>query len=286
MAASLPNTTEDENAEKTAAVFAGSMGSLAVVLNLLTIAVIVVQRHSLTRANQLIGNLALSDFCTGCAILAFSGVLRDKSVVEDEQACAALYSVLLFGTCASVNALLLVTMDRYLIIVYPLKYEGITSNPRREVAVVIGWLVAIISAFLPALNIFGRKRKTEPCQLSTVLTKQYIIFMLFVAYLIPLFVMLMLYLRIAFVARKHQLQIQSLQVAISHQPGTTVAPHHEGQSSRREVDNSEIIQQKARSKEQWKATRTIFIVLGYFIISWVPFYILMILMSMGGNKSM
>ena len=90
---------------------------------------------------------------------------------------------------------------------------------------------------------------------------------------------MILYMKIAMIARKHKKQISSLQV------GGAMATEEENRENtnrnldRATVDSNSLIQQKARSKEQWKATKTIFIVLGYFIFSWLPFYTCMLLTS-------
>ena len=289
---SILNTTDLPGVEEhiSSSILSAIWGTMATVGNVIAVVVIFLQRHSLTRANQLIGNLALSDLVTGCYTLAISGIVSHKAAVQDDLPCVLVYSFMLFGTFASVNALLLVTIDRYLIIVFPLKYKMMTSRPRGEAAIAIGWLVAFVIAFLPTFNIFGRKPLTEICQLFSIVTKEYIICIFVIAYLIPLLVMIMLYVKIAIVAQKHRRQIHSLQVGFSHTESnhqetgksTISNVREEGQSSQGGIraDNSEIIQRKARSREQWKATKTIFIVLGFFVISWVPFYICMILMTM------
>ena len=185
-----------------------------------------------------------------------------------------MYSLLLFSTSASVNSLLLVTIDRYLIIVWPLRYEQITSFAKGEFSAAVGWILAFLFAFFPVSNIFGRKPLMDTCSLGNIFTKEYILFIFCVTYLIPLTIMMMLYMKIAMIARKHKKQISSLQVA-----GAMAIQEENSNRDMTTVDNNSLIQQKARSKEQWKATKTISIVLGYFIFSWLPFYTCVLLTS-------
>ena len=264
-------------------IFSGFLGSFAVLGNLTAILAIISQSHKITRAYKLIANLALSDCFTGCVILLFTVILTDKSLVQNNFLCSLVYSLLLFSTSASVNSLLLVTIDRYLIIVWPLRYEQITSFAKGEFIAAVGWTLAFLFAFFPVSNIFGRKQLTDTCSLGNIFTKEYILFMFSVTYLIPLTIMMILYMTIAMIARKHRKQISSLQVAgpmVNQEENEETTNRTQNVNrSRATVDSNSLIRQKARSKEQWKATKTIFIVLGYFIFSWLPFYICMLLTS-------
>ena len=266
-------------------IFSGFLGSFAVLGNLTAILAIISQSHKITRAHKLIANLALSDCFTGCVILLFTIILTDKSFVQNNFLCSLVYSLLLFSTSASVNSLLLVTIDRYLIIVWPLRYEQITSLAKGEFMAAAGWMIAFLFALFPVSNVFGRKQLTDTCSLGNIFTKEYILFMFSVTYLIPLTIMMILYMTIAMIARKHRKQISSLQVAgpmvhVNQEENEENANRTQNVNrDRATVDSNYLIQQKARSKEQWKATKTIFIVLGYFIFSWLPFYICMLLTS-------
>ena len=264
-------------------IFSGFLGSSAVLGNLAAVFTILSQSHKFTRTYKLIANLALSDCTTGCIILLFTVILTDKSIVQNDFLCSLIYSLLLFSTSASVNALLLITIDRFSIIVWPLRYKEITSCAKGEITVVAGWMMAFMFAFLPIPNIFGRKHLgNNTCSLGKIFTNQYILLMFSVTYIIPSVIMIILYIKIAMIARKHRQQIWLLHI--------TDVSANEDQSTRvAKIDGSEavtagasnyIIQQKARSKEQWKATKTIFIILGYFIFSWLPFYICMLVLSL------
>ncbi len=269
------------------------IGSFSILGNIIALSAIFLQRHRVTQTYRLIANLALSDLFIGIVMLSFTAVVMDKSVVQQETLCAWTYSSLLFCTFASVNALLLITIDRFLIIVHPLRYQELTATPRGPIAVAAAWVSAATLSLLPALNIFGRETlpPTVDCQLFSILTRAYIVFVLFTAYALPLSVMLLLYFKIALVAKKHREQIHALHVSRTTRDtddtATAVAPGGATSDPRpvaAEPNSNELIESKARSKEQWKATRTIFIVLGYFIVSWLPFYTCMILMSLYGNS--
>ena len=257
------------------------LGSCTVLGNIITLVAILTQRETMTRAFTSIANLAVADYFSGCVMLGFTGILSDKSIVQSDVLCSLTYALMVFATGVSANALLFVTTDRYLIIVWPLSYLRITSFPKYEILIALGWILAFLFASLPVLNIFGRLHLTDICSFGGIFTPGYISFIFSTTYVIPLVVMLLMYVKIATIARKHRKQISSLQVTISSSSQERIAEgvfSVQSESSRRVVsDGKTLIEQKARSKEQWKASKTIFIVLGYFIFSWLPFYSCMLL---------
>lgn len=267
----------------------GLCGSFSALGNFLIVVAIAIGRHNMTTTYKLVANLALSDCVTGCSHLGVVAILTNRSIVQSDFLCSVMHASFLFCTSASVNALLLVTIDRYLIIVWPLSYQHVTSFPKFEIAMCLGWMLAIVFAILPVVNIFGRKTLIQICKLGNIFTKEYIIFIFCVTYVVPLALMLIMYIRIGIIAKKHKTLIASLQV--------TASPRVQGNSQQcssstidagsstetLSSDNNTLIKHKARSKEQWKATKTIFIVLGYFVLSWLPFYVCMLIRTIQGT---
>ena len=247
------------------------LGSCTVIGNTIALTVILTQQDRITKAYTLMANLALSDCLNGCTMLAFSGILADKSIVQNDILCSVIYALMVFTTSASTNALLIITIDRYLIIVWPLRYFTLTSFPRSELVVAFGWIIALLGASLPVLNIFGRLHLTDICSFGGIFSPGYIALVFSLTYAIPLIAMLLMYLKIGLIAKKHRRQILSLQVTT-----TSSIQESNGSTSTNETVQTSF-EQKTRLKEQWKATKTIFIVLGYFIVSWLPFYFCMML---------
>ena len=113
------------------------------------------------------------------------------------------YSILVGTNTASVLALLLITVDRYIIISYSLQYDVIVTHVTMATMIAIGWICAAMVTILPLAGI-GAKHSSELCEMDTVLTHDFMLVLFFVSYLIPVLLMLMLYTKIAFIAKKHR----------------------------------------------------------------------------------
>ena len=172
------------------------LGSCTVLGNIIALVAIITQRETMTRAYTLLANLAVADCFSGCVMLGFTGILSDKSIVQSDVFCSLTYALMVFATGASANALLLVTTDRYLIIVWPLSYLHITSFPKYEILIALEWIVAFLFASFPVVNIFGRLHLTDICSFGGIFTPGYIAFTFSMTYAIPLIIMLLMYSKI------------------------------------------------------------------------------------------
>ncbi len=272
------------------------------------------------------------------------------------------YTFLLGSSTASVLALLLITVDRYITILHALHYDIIVTPVTMTTCIATGWICAVMVTVLPLTGI-GIKQSSQLCQLDGLLTQSYLLSLLFLTFVIPVIIMLLLYTRLAIIANKHRRQIKSLNVmlgttksknAITESKAITAANlesvpgtregilynRHfspEKESNRKEsaidmelinqiddetdtkkkqigesicIRKSSIQYQRQLQnletqtisgriehdtnhtktsehqhliKDQWKAAKTIFIILGYYIFSWVCFYINMLLLASGNT---
>ena len=113
------------------------------------------------------------------------------------------YSILIGTSAASVLALLLITVDRYIIITYSLQYDVIVTPLTMAIMITTGWICAAMVTILPLAGI-GAKHSSEICEMQTVLTSEFMLVLFFVSYLIPVLLMLLMYTKIAFIAKKHR----------------------------------------------------------------------------------
>ena len=181
------------------------------------------------------------------------------------------------STQASVNALLLVTAERFIMISQPLKYDIMVTKTTMTVGIAIGWICSVMVTVLPLLGI-GSKEPSRECKydVEDVYTQQYILSLFFVSYFIPVIIMLLMYTRMAIIAHQHRNQINTLRVETTQSTQQTL----EGNTvSVTQVTGEEIDQERvggtntSTEKNKWRAVKTIAILLGYYIVSWLCFHI-------------
>ncbi len=119
------------------------------------------------------------------------------------------YTILLGTTQASANALLIITIDRYILIQHSFKYDIIVTKTTMYTSIAIGWIIAGMVVVLPLFGI-GSKPQFGICQMDTVLTGGYLLTLFFTSYFMPVSIMFLLYWRLAWTAYKHRRQIHAL----------------------------------------------------------------------------
>ncbi|XP_024147152.1 trace amine-associated receptor 1 [Oryzias melastigma] len=218
--------------------FLSSMSAVTVCGNLLVITSVVYFRQLHTPTNALVLSLAVTDLLVGAVVLpltmkfSVSTCLYNRSVF-----CLIRRSLdMIIGSCSILN-LCCISVDRYYAVCQPLTYRLKISNPVIGVMILTSWLLPALFAVGFQLG-FNRANCVQRC-LSFALLTQFISFV-FLFYL-PLILMLCLYFKIFLVAQK---QASSLQ---KH-------------TKCRENPN----------RTEKKATKTLAIVMGVFLLCWLP----------------
>lgn len=184
-------------------------------------------------------NLAVTDLLVGTLVMPIwlHYILR-----VDNHSSASLYNVwvTLDITCstASICSLAIVSLDRYIIIRAPLSYDRLLSKPRAGILIFLIWFYALVIALLRGLR-WGH----------------YTLLVTGVSFVVPLSIMLFAYVNIFKAAKDqaHRIRLSSL----ANARGTRMS--------------------KMRFDIELKATKMISIVIGAFLLCWVPFYLATIL---------
>mgnify|MGYP001793763089 CR=1 FL=1 len=224
--------------------------------NSLVCAAIYVDRRLRNHTNWFIASLAVSDLLYGCVSLPFriaqQAMLQRISIyacglwIWADMACAS----------ASIANLAAISVDRYIKITKPLSY-GILMTGRR-VSLSIGgvWIYALLLASLSLVD-WGRDTNILATPRGACLNTGKKIFYtvaMVVAFLTPLIILVVSYCRVYVTALKHFRKMQRCDAALSldrtgrRQPGLIF--------------------------KDFKATKTIAIVIGTFCVCWCPFFIL------------
>ncbi|XP_061098857.1 trace amine-associated receptor 4-like [Conger conger] len=211
------------------------------------------QLHSPT--NLLILSLAFTDWSLGAFIMPCSMIRSVENCwYFGETFCKIHSSVDIMMSIASLLHLGLISVDRYLAICKPLQYKA--SVTMHKVAVLIGmaWLSAFAFGFgviLSKINIVGMEDFINSCTGTCFLifNKQGGLLTAFLGIILPCIVMVALYLKIFYVAKVQARKI-NCSLAIT-----------------RAKQNKKNCTSEQREK---KAAKTLGIVLGVFLLCWLP----------------
>ncbi|UJR36080.1 hypothetical protein I4U23_028816 [Adineta vaga] len=162
---------------------------------------------------------------------------------------------------ASILHLVAVSFDRYVAIENPLKYKQ--KMTKRTIFIIIGgiWLISVLISYAPVLLGFYSQTKTDghlsdtPCAVRP--NRIYSIVSSLTSFYIPLIIILFLYGRIFITARKHSRELQKLESII-----------------KRLHSDEKFVIESAKWNKNIKAIRTLGIVVGVFVLCWLPFFIM------------
>uniref|UniRef100_A0A4W6EZT9 G-protein coupled receptors family 1 profile domain-containing protein n=1 Tax=Lates calcarifer TaxID=8187 RepID=A0A4W6EZT9_LATCA len=219
------------------------VGSLSVLImcgNLLVIISIIYFKQLHTPTNYLILSLAVADLLVGVVVLPFSMILSVSSYWQLENLlCKVRGSFDIFLCASSILNLCFISVDRYYAVCQPLRYKTKINVRVVVIMILVSWTVSIGIG----VTILGPKQgHNRRCALfqNTHSTITGAVF----AFYLPAIIMSIIYLKILMVAWRQARSIQN-----TTKTGATV------------------------SKTERKATKTLAIVMGVFLICWTPFFL-------------
>ncbi|KAF0023986.1 hypothetical protein F2P81_024616 [Scophthalmus maximus] len=301
------NFTSKAEAKDTSVAFqAGLAVTLALITfattlsNAFVIATIYQSRKLHTPANFLIASLALTDLLVSILVMPVSALYTvSQTWTLGQVVCDIWLSSDITCCTASILHLCVIALDRYWAITDAVEYSK-KRTPRRAAGMIAtAWVIAI-SISLPPF--FWRQVKAEEVTTCNVNTDHifYTIYSTFGAFYIPTLLLIALYGRIYVEARKRILKQSSNKPGkrltsahlITDSPGsvasttslnygtndtssccdTTSSPAN---ASQVKVTVSDALLEKKRisAARERKATKTLGIILGAYIMCWLPFFI-------------
>ncbi|XP_067666561.1 adenosine receptor A3-like [Haliotis asinina] len=211
----------------------------------------VVRRTSLEATDLVMCHLAVTDMLTGVLVIHTVGynLINFQNFTE----CLMRLGVVFTFVCCSVNHLALLTVDRFVKIVFPYRYQDIISRKSVSIISAAIWVFSVNLGLIPAYGWRHTPEPSEPaCSLLGVLTAGYIQMGLSIIYL-PFVLICILYMKIFLVVRRHSRAIAATDISGNSNSGSSM-----------------------------KFTKTVVILIGAYIISFSPLAMIALVFTFGG----
>ncbi|XP_070573649.1 alpha-1A adrenergic receptor-like [Ptychodera flava] len=240
-----------------------------IALNLIVMTALYRNRHLHTITHVFIFSLAIADLLVGAVNVPIY-VAEQNNGHGTVLHCILSRSVTAFFILASVVHLLLIAIDRYIAITFPLRYPALMTKKRAVRGILVCWLLAIMAGFAP---LFGW-RKSEARDMGVVLerlcgygaymTLSYVMFMSILWYAIPVTIMLVLYGLIFCTASEHVKKIRDINRCV--EPSRRI-PTEANNPSGRSLGNTAP---PTATVDQRKAAKVLCVTMGCFLVCTLP----------------
>lgn len=223
-----------------------------VALNLLVIISISHFRRLHTPTNLLLLSLAISDLLVGLLVMPVETVrFIETCWLLGDFMCALSYIIGFTLTSASVGNMVLISIDRYVAICYPLQYPSMITRSRVELCVCLCWACSFLYNGLILKDHLRQPDRHNSCYGECLVVINYVsgtVDLVF-TFIGPCSVIVVLYMRVFIVAVS---QARALQSHVTVVPAGTVTV--------------------TAKKSEKKAARTLGIVILVFLMSFCPYY--------------
>ncbi|XP_067241586.1 trace amine-associated receptor 13c-like [Chanodichthys erythropterus] len=235
-------------------IFIAVTSVFTVFLNLLVIISISHFKQLHTPTNVLILSLAVADLIAGLILMPVQGMkLIESCWYFGEIFCSMFLLILYVVVTASLGNLIIISVDRYIAVNDPLRYPMKVNNSRVVVSIVVNWIFSFIYNFYLLYEFLLYPERNHTCVGECIIyvKLENIILDAFVCLVAPCWVIIPLYVKICFVAKRQAKHLNS------------------------------VTDKKAKSEK--KAARTLGIVVLVYLLCWMPYYL--ISLSLGHDEN-
>ncbi|CAM4719046.1 unnamed protein product [Leuciscus chuanchicus] len=249
--------------------------------NILVILSVACHRNLRTVTHYFIVNLAVADLLLSTTVLPFSTVFEMLGRwVFGRTFCDVWAAMDVLCCTASIMSLCVISVDRYIGVSYPLQYPSIMTERRALLALIVLWALSITISIGP---LFGWKEPAPEDESICKITEEpgYAIFSALGSFYLPMVVILSMYCRVYVVARRETRGLISGQKTekSDHATEAVTLRIHRGNAA---VSEDEALRNRTNftlrllkfSREK-KAAKTLGIVVGCFILCWLPFFLVL-----------
>ncbi|GAB6031558.1 octopamine receptor [Chamberlinius hualienensis] len=268
---------------------------MAVFGNLLVIMSVI--RHERLRiiTNYFVVSLAFADLLVALLAMSFNAsvVIHDRWIFGNTlcdfwNSCDVLFST------ASILHLCCISVDRYYAIIRPLEYPLKMTGKRVFVMLVCVWVSSGIISFIPIFmgwyttDEWLSKQYQNPNVCEMVVNKTYCIISSSVSFWIPCVIMVFAYYRIFVEATRQEKMLYKSYTGPVMMQNKNSIPSDDGHITtdmENDADPSTPTKRNInRMKRERKAAKTLGIIMGCFILCWLPFFLWYLITTMCGDN--
>ncbi|XP_068185970.1 trace amine-associated receptor 13c-like [Antennarius striatus] len=178
-----------------------SISVVTVFLNMLVIISISHFRQLHTPTNLLLLSLAVSDCIVGL-IMVFQIILLDGCWFLGDIMCVVYFALDYIITSASIGTMVLISVDRYVAICDPLHYSTSITVKRINICVCLCWMFSVLVHCLMLKDNLEKPGRYNTCVGQCVIVLDYVAGLvdLFLSFIIPVTIIVVLYMRVFVVA--------------------------------------------------------------------------------------
>ncbi|NWI21060.1 ADA1A protein, partial [Crypturellus soui] len=253
----------------------GVLGNIVVILS------VACHRHLQSVTHYYIINLAVADLLLTSSVLPFSATMEILGYWAFGRIFCNIWAAVDVLCCtASIMGLCIISIDRYIGVSYPLRYPSIVTKKRALWALLCVWVLSLVISIGP---LFGWKEPAPEDETVCLITEEpgYVLFSALGSFYLPLAIILVMYCRVYVVARRESKGLTcGLKTEKSRSEEVTLrihrknAPGASGSTSNSKSKHHFSVRLLKFSREK-KAAKTLGIVVGCFVLCWLPFFVVM-----------
>ncbi|XP_067838059.1 alpha-1A adrenergic receptor [Heptranchias perlo] len=253
----------------------------AIVGNIMVILSVACNRHLQTVTNYFIINLAIADLLLSTTILPFSASLEIFGYWAFGRIFCDVWAAVDVLCCtASIMSLCVISIDRYIGVRYSLRYPTIMTEKKAVWILIILWVSSIVISVGPLL---GWKEPAPEDETVCSITEEpgYALFSSLLSFYLPLMVILVMYFRIYIVARRTTKSLEAgvkkersktMEVVLRIHCKSVMDESNSTFKNKGQQFRSSLSMRLLKFSREKKAAKTLGIVVGVFILCWLPFF--------------
>lgn len=262
-------------------VILGGLILFGVLGNILVILSVACHRHLHSVTHYYIVNLAVADLLLTSTVLPFSAIFEILGYWAFGRVFCNIWAAVDVLCCtASIMGLCIISIDRYIGVSYPLRYPTIVTQRRGVRALLCVWALSLVISIGP---LFGWRQPAPEDETICQINEEpgYVLFSALGSFYVPLAIILVMYCRVYVVAKRESRGLKSgLKTDKSDSEQVTLRIHRKnvpagGGGVNGAKNKTHFSVRLLKFSREKKAAKTLGIVVGCFVLCWLPFFLVM-----------